>query len=173
MVTIDLTDNDFDKCVEITRLQQEENVRQKHRTKYGQLLGLTFEQTLQGCLGEQALAHYFKFDYQYLPYDKNRYDILGYEVRTTYYPTGCLLTHPEPDDKPGMYIAVTFDKNELVATLQGWSSLKRCNIRQDNWRSGPNWRYPCFAIQQDQLIPMEILPATKELIAHQQSTVAA
>jgi hypothetical protein len=72
-----------------------------------------------------------------------------------------------------MYIAVTFDKNELVATLQGWSSLKRCNIRQDNWRSGPNWRYPCFAMPQDQLIPMEMLPATKELIAHQQSTVAA
>jgi len=179
--TIKLSDDDFDKCVRMTEKKQDENMRAKHQTKYGQPIGLAFEQGLQGYLGEQAVAHYFDFDLQYTKYDKKKYDILGYEVRTTYWHNGGLLTHPvieivdRPgtyvDDKPGIYILVTIDKNELVATIHGWRDIADCNAVVSHWDTSMRW--PCFKTPQDQLWPIDTLPATDELVAHQQSTVAA
>jgi hypothetical protein len=96
---------------------------------------LDFEHVLQGYLGEQAVANYFKYETVYKPYNKSEYDILGYEVRTVYYSKAILITHPE--DKPGNYILVSINKNEMVATLKGWSDLERCNL----WQS--NWKYKC------------------------------
>jgi len=162
---IELDDADFERCVEITKRQQQESNASKHQTKYGQPVNLTFEHTLQGVLGEQCVAHYFEHEYKYTPYDKNAHDILGYEVRTTYYFNGSLITHA--DDKHGIYILVTFDKNEMLGTLQGWSTLKRCNERKQNWRT--EWRYPCFAMPQNQLWPIDLLPATRELIEHKKA----
>ena len=165
---IELTDTDFDRCVNITDKRQQESKAAKHQTKYDQPMNLTFEHTLQGVLGEQCVAHYFEHEYKHMPYDKNAHDILGYEVRTTYYSNGSLITHP--DDKPGIYILVTFDKNEMLGILQGWSTLTRCNARENNWRT--DWRYPCFAMPQNQLWPIDVLPATLELIAHQAKLAA-
>ena len=172
---ISLTDTDFERCADFARRQQDEAMRNKYKTKYEQHTGLTFEQTLQGNLGEQAVAHYFDYEYVYQPYNKARYDILGYEVRTTYWPNGCLLTHPVievpgrpgiyQDDKPGMYILVTVDKNEFVATIRGWRNIADCNAMTQNWQTG--WRYPCFATPQSQLWPLDTLPATTELLTHQ------
>ena len=168
---IKLNDDDFDRCVDFAKRQQDTATRNNYRTKYDQSDSLTFEQTLQGNLGEQAVAHYFNYEYVYQPYDKTRYDVLGYEVRTTYWQNGCLLTHPIGDnDKPGIYILVTVDKNEFTATIRGWSDIARCNERQSNWQQ--TWRYPCFATPQSQLWPIEMLPATPELLEHQNRLTA-
>lgn len=169
---IRLNDDDFERCVDFANRQQNVATKNNYRTKYDQSNSLTFEQTLQGNLGEQAVAHYFNYKYVYQPYDKNRYDVLGYEVRTTYWQNGCLLTHPinVDGDKPGIYILVTVDKNEFTATIRGWSDIARCNERKSNWQQ--TWRYPCFATPQNQLWPIEMLPATAELIAHQRKFAA-
>ena len=160
---IELTDTDFDRCVNITDKRQQESKAAKHQTKYDQPMNLTFEHTLQGVLGEQAVAHYFDYEYKHMPYNKNAHDILGYEVRTTYYCNGSLITHPE--DKLANYILVTIDKNEMIATLKGWSPLYRCNLWQSNWQT--KWRYPCFGMPEAQLWPMDTLIATPELLEHQ------
>lgn len=162
---IELDDADFERCVEITNQFQQCAEKNKYQVKYDQPINLTFEHTLQGVLGEQCVAHYFEHEYKYMGYDKNAHDILGYEVRTTYYFNGSLITHA--NDKPGIYILVTFDKNEMLGTLQGWSTLKRCNERKQNWRT--EWRYPCFAMPQNQLWPIDLLPATRELIEHKKA----
>jgi hypothetical protein len=178
-VHIKLSDIDFDRCVDFAHRQQNEALQNNYKTKYEQHTGLTFEQTLQGNLGEQAIAHYFNYEYVYEPYDKTRYDVLGYEVRTTYWVNGCLLTHPVielqnrpgvyQDDKPGMYILVTIDKNEFTATIRGWRDIADCNAMTQNWQTG--WRYPCFATPQNQLWPIDTLPATKELLTHQKRAI--
>ena len=180
MFKINLTDDDFDKCVQMTHEFQDETMRSRHQTKYGQPISLAFEQTLQGYLGEQAVAHYFNFDLQYTKYDKKKYDILGYEVRTTYWHKGCLLTHPviervdKPgtyfDDKPGIYILVTIDKNTLNATIHGWRDIADCNAVKSHWDTTMRW--PCFKTPQNELWPIDMLPATLELIAHQAKLAA-
>jgi len=162
---IELDDADFERCVNFANQHQQNAIRRNFENKYDMPATLSFENTLQGRLGEQCVAHYFEHEYKYTGYDKNAHDILGYEVRTTYYFNGSLITHP--DDKPGIYILVTFNKNEMLGTLQGWSTLKRCNERKQNWRT--EWRHPCFAMPQNQLWPIDLLPATRELIEHKKA----
>ena len=160
---IELTDTDFERCVDFTEQQLKNGKQRNAVNKYGMPDNLNFEYTLQGYLGEQAVAHYFDYEMVYKPYDKRQYDILGYEVRSVYYSKAILITHP--DDKLGNYILVSINKNEMVATLKGWSPLYRCNLWQSNWQT--NWRYPCFGMPENELWPINTLPATPELIAHQ------
>lgn len=160
---IELTDTDFERCVDFANRHQNEVKQRNAKLQYDQPSNLTFEHSLQGYLGEQAVAHYFDYDFVYVPYDKRQYDILGYEVRSVYYSKAILITHPE--DKLGNYILVSINKNEMVATLKGWSPLYRCNLWQSNWQT--NWRYPCFGMPESQLWSMDTLIATPELLEHQ------
>ncbi len=160
---INLTDIDFERCVDFAHKHIEQCVKINARLKYDQPSKLTFEHALQGYLGEQAVAHYFNYDFVFKSYNKLQYDILGYEVRTVYYSNAILITHSE--DKLGNYILVSVDKNKMVATLKGWSPLYRCNLWQSNWQS--DWRYPCFGMPEAQLWPIDTLPATAELLQHQ------
>ena len=160
---IKLTDTDFERCVDFANRHQNEVKQRNAKLQYDQPSNLTFEHSLQGYLGEQAVAHYFDYDFVYVPYDKRQYDILGYEVRSVYYSKAILITHP--DDKLGNYILVSINKNEMVATLKGWSPLYRCNLWQSNWQT--NWRYPCFGMPESQLWSMDTLIATPELLDHQ------
>jgi hypothetical protein len=164
-VEIKLTDADFERCVQFTDLQMLKAQQNNFRIKYNQPAQKIYEHTLQGFLGEQAVANYFNYETVYKGYNKANYDVLGYEVRTVYYSNGILITHPIPEDKPGIYILVSIDKNEMVASLKGWSDIERCNERLENWRA--DWRYPCFGMPQDQLWPIDTLPVTKELLEHQ------
>ena len=165
---INLTDTDFDHCVQLTKTHLATCKQRGAKQAYNHPENLDFEHVLQGYLGEQAVANYFKYETVYKPYNKSEYDILGYEVRTVYYSKAILITHPE--DKPGNYILVSINKNEMVATLKGWSDLERCNLWQLNWKY--KWREPCFGMDELQLWPMDMLPATPELIAHQMRLAA-
>ena len=164
---VQLDDLDVARCKEIVKQKVAYCETHKQQHKYAQVVKL-HEPNYCGALGEQAVAHYFDFDYKYRDYNVNLYDVLGYEVRTTYRFNGRLLTHA--DDKNARYIFVTVDKITLCATIRGYSPLSRCNERQSNWDDTlPD---PCFAMQQNQLWPIDTLPATPELIAHQAKLAA-
>ncbi len=166
--TIQLTYHDLFMCTQYTKLHMQECIDNNAKSKYGQSneMPIIFRDTLQGYLGEQALAKYLNYKTVYKRYDKTANDVLGYEVRTVKYKYAILITHN--DDKPGFYVCVSFDADKNTATLKGWSDLDRCNARTDNWRD--DWKWPCFGMPEEQLLPMSDLPQTKELVAHRQSS---
>lgn len=175
---IDLSQDDYENCLEIVAkaltVSQELNFE---NSKYGMNPEEAHQPILCGALGEQAVANYFGYPYSYLGYDPERHDVLGYEVRATYYSTGRLLTHPvktlkdKRGDKPGRYILVTIEELTLAATIRGYSTLKRCNERISNWDNELRW--PCFAMPQSQLWPIDMLPENEELAAFRQAKAAA
>jgi hypothetical protein len=175
---IQLTQDDYNNCLKIVDLMLEASERLNFKnSKYNMNPKQAYAVSFCGVLGEQAVAKYFDYDYSYLGYDPKRNDVLGYEVRATYYPTGRLLTHPVEQrnhdiggDKPGRYILVTIEQNILRATIRGYSTLWRCNERKSNWDTSLRW--PCFAMPQNQLWPIDMLPATDELIKHQTAKAA-
>ena len=166
---IQLTDDDYKNCFVIMGLVQNDIKNRNAKMTYTAEPLLAEARHFCGLLGEQAVANYFNYTNIYRPYDFRSHDVLGYEVRATYHENGCLLTHAPDDqnygDKPGRYIFVTINQKTLTATIRGYSTLSRCNERTDNFQTG--WRYPCFFMPQNQLWPIDMLPATDELIAHQ------
>ena len=171
---IQLTQDNYKNCLIISGLIQLEVENRKAKTTYDANPLLSEAIKFCGLLGEQAVANYFDYVNVYRPYSFRSNDVLGYEVRATYHENGCLLTHALDDkhygDKPGRYILVTIDQLTQEATLRGFSTLKRCNERKDNYQT--SWRYPCFAMPQNQLWPIDMLPATDELIKHQTEKAA-
>lgn len=173
---IQLTQDDYDNCVEITEKILEYAKRNGHQNSYGMNRAQNWAYDFCGALGEQAVAHYLDYDYSYSIYNPAASDVLGYQVRATYHNNGSLLTHPiktptnRRGDNAGRYILVTINENTFSATIRGYSSLTRCNERTGNWTTEVNGkavRYPCFFMPQWQLIPIDMLPATQELINHQ------
>ena len=117
--------------------------------------GNAYDTHLTGCYGEQALAVYLGVEWGFKPYDITANDVAGYEVRATYRANGRLLTHKE--DKNGLYILATVDRDDYTVNLAGWSNLKRCNT-PGRWAT--DLPAPCYAMPQADLWPMDMLPAT-------------
>ena len=115
----------------------------------------SYDRHLKGCYGEQAVAAYLGVEWGFRPYDITANDVAGYEVRATYRANGRLLTHAE--DKNGLYILAIIDRDTLTVNLAGWSNLKRCNTRG---RWDIKMPTPCYAMAQEELWPMEMLPST-------------
>jgi hypothetical protein len=126
-----------------------------HKMKNRYYAADAYETHLTGCYGEQALAAYLGVEWGFRPYDITANDVAGYEVRATYRANGRLLTHAE--DKNGLYILAIIDRDTLTVNLAGWSNLKRCNTRG---RWDIKMPTPCYAMAQEELWPMEMLPAT-------------
>jgi hypothetical protein len=173
---VQLEQADYDNCVEVTEKILEYARRNGHKNSYGMNPAQNWAYDFCGALGEQAIAHYFNFDYTYNGYDPAATDVLGYQVRATYYGNGSLLTHPiktsenNRGDNAGRYILVTIDPTTLSATIRGYSTLTRCNERAENWTTqinGKPVRWPCYFMPQAQLWPIDMLPASQELINHQ------
>ena len=175
---IALMKTEYEKAEKIVKQMDELSKQLNHKSnKYNLPEELVYAESLKGVLGEIAVAEYFNYDLHYLGYDPKRSDVLGYQVRTTYWPDGNLLTHPVKTltnpggDNPGRYILVTIDQLTLEATLRGYSTLARCNERQINWNTKNRW--PCFFMPQNQLWPIDMLPATDELLAFRQVKAVA
>ena len=172
---IQLTEDDYKNCFIVLELKRLEVIKRQSKTTYDASSLMRNVIEFCGALGEQAVSNYFGRPYVYKPYSQDAHDVLGYEVRATYYDNGQLLTHASDDkhygDKPGRYILVTIDQKTLTATIRGYSTLSRCNERTDNYETG--WRYPCFAMPQSQLWPIDMLPANDELIAFRQTKAVA
>ena len=164
--TIKLSQHDLNKCIGFTDLYFADVDKYNRQQKYGfKSRSEKYQDVLQGYLGERAAGKFLNYETVWTPYDPKQYDVLGYEIRTVKYNFAILITHP--DDKPGIYICVSMNKNTMIASFKGWSSRKRCNARLSNWQNNINWHTPCFGMPEDQLWPMDTLPATTELIAHQ------
>jgi hypothetical protein len=130
----------------------------RHRYLHPNDPDLTWRTTLLGVCGELALAKHLGIVYGYQGYDKSRYDVGGYEVRTTMRVDGCLITHP--GDKPAPYVlAIAFPgtKYDWTVELRGWSWLDDAN-QPGHWRT--DVRYPCYMTPQSVLQPMATLPTT-------------
>lgn len=174
---ITLTQTHQNKAAEIVKAMNETSQRLKHKDgKYDLPNEMVYAESIKGVLGEIAVAQYFDYNLFYLGYDPKRSDVLGYQVRATYWPDGNLLTHlvktvTNPGgDNPGRYLLVTIDQLTLEATLRGYSTLKRCNERLANWNTKNRW--PCFFMPQNQLWPIDMLPSTDELTKHLQTKAA-
>lgn len=168
---IALTAAHYNKAEEIVKQMGEVSKQLNHKpNKYDLPSELVYAEGFKGVLGELAVAEYFDFDFHYLGYDPKRSDVLGYQVRSTYYDNGCLLTHPVKTpknpggDNSGRYILVTINQLAQEATLRGYSTLYRCNLRASNWNTKNRW--PCFFMPQEQLWPIDMLPATQELLTY-------
>ena len=168
IVTIQLTVEDVQDCTEFAHIYERTCVENNQKQKYG-LFGKEqkFKHSLQGYLGERAVGKYFDYQTGYVPYNLNIPDVLGYEVRTVKYANAILITHPD-DDKYFIadYICVSLNQATMLATLKGWSGIKRCNV-PTNWIDSPNWHTACYGMHESMLYDIQTLPATKELIAHQ------
>ena len=175
---IQLTQNNLDRAFKIVNAMAETSKQLKHKSgKYDLPNKMVYAESVKGVLGELAVAEYFNYDLFYLGYDPKRSDVLGYQVRSTYYKNGCLLTHPiktltnPGGDNAGRYIFVTIDQVTQQATLRGYSTLTRCNERLANWNTKNRW--PCFYMPQNELWPIDMLPATDELLAFRQIKAVA
>lgn len=122
---------------------------------------LNWELNLKGCLGEQAVAKYLGVPYEYTEYDKEAYDVMGYEVRATFHENGQLLNHP--DDKTGIYILAIINPESYAVTLAGWSTKRRA-IQHRYWNT--KLPRPCYATPQAELWPMDMMPATRHYVQH-------
>ena len=175
---IQLTQNHLNRAFEIVEAMAKTSKQLKHKSgKYDLPNKMVYAESVKGVLGELAVAEYFNYDLFYLGYDPKRSDVLGYQVRSTYYKNGCLLTHPiktltnPGGDNAGRYIFVTIDQVTQQATLRGYSTLTRCNERLANWNTKNRW--PCFYMPQNELWPIDMLPATDELLAFRQIKAVA
>ena len=165
-IEIKLSSHDLLKCIEFTNLHIEECKLRGAKEIYGKHTEeLGKQMILQGYLGECAVGLYFDYATEYKIYNPQIPDVLGYEVRTVKHNYAILITHKARDLNVN-YICVSLNREKMIATIKGWSDLTR-TFRQSNWQTGLKWHTPCFGMPQDQLWPIDTLPATPELIAYQ------
>ena len=170
-VTIQLTAEDVQDCTDFAKELERTCFENGYKQKYGQFSKeQKFKHSLQGYLGERAVGKYFNYETVYTPYNLTIPDVLGYEVRTVKYANAILITHPD-DTKYFIadYICVSLNHATMLATLKGWSGIKRCNV-PSFWINRINWHTACYGMHESLLYDIETLPATKELIAHQSLT---
>ena len=123
--------------------------------------------TRVGFTGEAAWAQYNKARYVFRPYEHGIDDVLGYQLRGTQHLDGNLTTYDT--DPNAIYIFGTVNENCNVVTFIGWSTKKRANIPSHyntHWPSGQVMHRPAFVTSQQELWSFDLLPATKELVAH-------
>jgi len=116
---IELTRLELANAYKVAKLKTEDCIKNKQRNRdYGVKVTDNYAINLQGCLGEQAVAKYLGVPYEYTEYDKEAYDVMGYEVRATFHENGQLLNHP--DDKTGIYILAIINPESYAVTLFGF-----------------------------------------------------
>ena len=174
---VKLCKHDIDTCIEFTKLHIEEVKNRGLKNKFElQKSDSDFQIILQGYLGERAVGLYFDYSTMFVPYStlpkaEQPADVLGYEVRTVKYKDAQLITRI--GDKVCEYICVSIPTGTTTATIKGWSGYER-TLTQANWDRTLNWQGArrCYSMLETDLWPMEMLPATPELIAHQQTVYA-
>ena len=128
------------------------------------------QSTRVGFAVEAAWAQYNNAPYEYRPYVDGIDDVLGYQLRGTQHSDGNLTTYDT--DPNAIYIFGTVNENCDVVTFIGWSTKKRANIPSHyntHWPSGQVMHRPAFVTSQQELWSFDLLPATKELVAHRGS----
>ena len=146
-----------DKMVEVRALGQGKTARTLENTQATQL----------GFTVEAAWAQYNGAPYSFRPYELGGDDVLGYQLRGTHHLDGHLFTYDR--DPNAIYILGIVNDTCDIVTFIGWSTKKRANIPSHyntHWPSGQVMHRPAFVTSQQELWSFDLLPATKELVAH-------
>ena len=170
---VKLSSHDLNKCIYFAELHLKEVEKNKLQNKFElQNDDNNFQIVLQGYLGERAVGLYFGYSTSFVPFSnlpkaEQPADVLGYEVRTVKYRKAQLITRI--GDKVCDYICVSIPPRSTTATIKGWSGYTR-TLTQANWDRTLNWKGDrrCYSMLEIDLLPMDMLPATPELIAHQE-----
>ncbi len=116
----------------------------------------TCDDELIGLMGEYAAAQYFNIDFVFnTTYDRERSDLSnGFEVRSTTWPNGNLITYDH--DKPACYILAIVDLDESSVDLKGWLHSIECQQKK-YWRDKFQVRKASYWVPQNDLRPLEQL----------------
>jgi len=117
--------------------------------------------TKVGIMAEVAFAQWSLFDYEYVRYQSQTDDVLGYQIKATERVDGSLIK--QPHNPSGIYVLGIVNTTLNEVAFKGWMSSKE--IQQEcYWRS--NVPKPGFFVPQSELWSMSELTETKELAAH-------
>ena len=111
---------------------------------------------LIGLMGEYAASLYFNIDFDFdAIYNVGRSDLInGFEVRSTTWPNGNLITYDK--DKTACYILAVVDLKHSAVNLKGWLHIYECR-QSKYWRDKPQVREASYWIPQSDLRPLNEL----------------
>jgi len=152
MIAVSLTTEEASKCYQ-QALDIDNECLQNNRDKPRVLQSI--EAHFIGSLGEFALAKYLQVDFDFgCDYKRQPHDVTMYEVRTTKYANGKLITYNH--DKSAPYVLATLNMdNGYTITLRGWALLDECNI-DEHWNTSA--KLPSYWTPQHKLHNMTDLP---------------
>jgi len=111
---------------------------------------------LIGLIGEYAASLYFNIEFDFdAIYKVGRSDLSnGFEVRSTTWPNGNLITYDR--DKLACYILAVVNLEQSSVDLKGWLHIDECR-QPKYWRDIPQVREASYWIPQRNLRPLEEL----------------
>ena len=169
-----LTAEERTEAMEIGRLRQIENqtwqsasadISKPFYTKNGVRIGGTADH-IKGGVAEYGFGLMFGYKHFWQPYNPEAKDVLGYEIRSTFCTTGHLVTRLK--DHNGLYVFCVVDKDYWWIDIYGWRTLKQTKPNL----SRVAWDTTIYATPQAELWPLELLPATAELLLHRSTMVS-
>jgi len=126
-----------------------------------------------GYCAEIAVAEYLDvpWESEYIQNEKRVGDVMGYQIKSTERFDGQLLTNPNATEyykghPAGIYILVTVDLTQQLATIRGWEDSRNL-WTVDLWDA--DMPTPCFAQDQEHLNPMKHLPDTPQMKSYKAS----
>lgn len=114
-----------------------------------------------GLTAELAFARWLHVPYAYKPYDKLDADVMGYQIKATERPDGCLIKQSHMPN--GVYVLGIVDEVKSTVTFKGWVLSQEIH-QQCYWRS--DVPKPAYFVPQTELWSMSELTSTTELKAH-------
>jgi len=137
------------------------------------IAGKKHDNLFVGYCGEIAVAEYLDvpWESEYIQNRAKQGDVMGYQVKTTLRHDGKLLTNPNKNIHggampAGIYILVTLDSSQQVATIRGWEDSQNL-WTAELWNA--DMPTPCFAQDQEHLNPMKHLPNTPQMKSYKAS----
>ena len=115
----------------------------------------------EGFTGELAFAKWLHVPYKYKPYDKQDADVMGYQIKTTQRPDGCLIKQAHMPT--GVYVLGIVNAALDTVTFKGWALTHEIE-QEAYWRT--DVPKPAYFVPQSELWSMSELTSTKELAAY-------
>lgn len=152
MIEVNLNEEEYEAVVVAAARTAVKRIFEGTRDKgLGAVDNTFFNTWIEGLAAEAASAKGLNYEHDYGVGIMNHPDG-PYEIRQTGYATGHLFVQ-EKDNDDKLVILVTGEKSRYK--LVGWMAIYRA--KQDKWFD-KNLRYPCYAVPQCELEPMETLP---------------
>ena len=135
-------------------MRQVQNIDFKSRDRYGRSNGADWQDGIESCLAEMAVANYLGLYWDGNIGNYNAPDVGPYQVRHTSWPNGCLLLHKQDKDEEACVLAIGKNGHYRLA---GWAWIGEMK-KDEYWMDKGNGR-PCYFVPQTDLRPMAELKA--------------